>query len=90
MLQSHLGGRRKQRAEGGRELGGRGEGEREGQGKKGTWSGIEGCSRSEAPRTSRMNGNIQSRDVGGGRWEVGGGRWEVGGGRREVGGGEFL
>jgi hypothetical protein len=64
MLQSHLGGRRKQswEAEGGRYLGGRGE--LEGKGEHDQVLVVGG--RREALRVNIMNGNMQPRRVGGG------------------------
>jgi hypothetical protein len=53
MLQSHLGGRRKQKAEGGRELGRSGD-----RGKKKHDQVLVLGTRSEASRISRMKGNI--------------------------------
>jgi hypothetical protein len=61
MHQSHLGGRRKQRVEGERELGRKGEraGEKGNMIRYWCWG-----NRSGAPRASRMNGNMQPQKVG--------------------------
>jgi hypothetical protein len=55
MLHYHLRGRRKQRAEGGRELHGGGKGE--GEEKRGGMNRYWRATRREEPRACRMNGN---------------------------------
>jgi hypothetical protein len=62
MLQSHLRGRRKQRAEEGGNWVGEGKGKGRG---KGEDDQVLGRTRNEAPRASRIIGHIQPQEVGG-------------------------